>query len=145
MAVSVIRKEADYPYDLRAFDHLQEYIQYQFQQDFEMYLEKLEREGTRDKGFAHSGSPESFEHVTLAQMKWLKYRSEEIVEGALMKKLTPVPGVAEVYVLPLSSSHYLIVNFIFSDTSTSRGYAESAWRAEAVDLAKQIRATMQWK
>ncbi len=145
MAVSVIRKEADYPYDLRAFDHLQEYIQYQFQQDFEMYLEKLEREGSRDKGYVYPGPPEGFERVSLAQGEWLKYDSERIVEGEFFQKEMP-PGSsrAETYVLPLSASYFLQVGFVFADTSTSRGY-ESDWRTEAVELAKQIQATIQWK
>ena len=143
MAVSVIRKDASYPHDLSTFDLLQDYIQYEFKRDFKRFLEKVEREG--NMGYAHPGPPEGFERVTMGQAEWLKYHSEDIVTPELRKEIPKGSETnSDTYVLPLSSSHYLLVNFIFSDTSMSRGYT-STWRQEAAELAEQIKATIQWK
>jgi hypothetical protein len=124
MTVAVTQKPDDYQKNLSSLENLQEVIQH----DLERFYNPRNEE-RREKGQTQFNVllPKSYNQVKIGNRDCLVYS---------------IGGFSDqtVYATPLTSSHYVTVNFGFFDNS--RGY-KTTWRQDAQVVAEKIAASLE--
>jgi len=124
MVAAVHKKPGDYRKDLMSLDNLQELTQRELERYYTVRNQERSQKGQQRFNVL---LPENYKRSSIAGRSWLVYSLGGFSDRTL-------------YATPLTSSHYLTVNFGFTDNS--RGY-RTDWRKEAQTVADKIVASLE--